>query len=126
MNTNEQLFIQYSKKSKNSFIAMTFSIILILVFIVSPLKMYMTQMMTHAVFFLITIVLLFTVYNNYTTTQYLSTTTNSSLFSGEWSNVKTNMLGGYIFTIFIALLLITIIKLWIYPNNLLLGQVPSL
>jgi hypothetical protein len=126
MNTNEQLFIQYSKKSKNSCIAMTFSIILILVFIVSPLKMYMTQMMTHAVFFLITIVLLFTVYNNYTTTQYLSTTTNSSLFSGEWSNVKTNMLGGYIFTIFIALLLITIIKLWIYPNNLLLGQVPSL
>jgi len=126
MNTNEQSFIQYSKKSKNSCIAMTFSIILILVFIVSPLKMYMTPMMTHTVFFLITIVLLFTVYNNYTTTQYLSTTTNSSLFSGEWSNVKTNMLGGYIFTIFIALLLITIIKLWIYPNNLLLGQVPSL
>jgi predicted ABC-type exoprotein transport system permease subunit len=126
MNTNEQSVIQYSKKSKNSCIAMAFSIILILVFIVSPLKMYINPLMTHAVFFLITIILLFTIYNNYTTTQYLSTTTNSSLFSGEWSSVKTNVLGGYIFTILIAFLILTIIKMWIYPNNLLLSHVPSL
>jgi len=86
----------------------TISIILILIFIVTPLnKFFITSLVGKVVAILI---LAYALYQNYMNTTYFSKSSNVSLFKGSWSDVKTNLLCSYIFSFFILLLLFSVIK----------------
>lgn len=101
-------FSTYANNSKNVCICTTISIILILLFVISPLnKFFITSLLGK---FTALFILAYAVYQNYTNTESLSKTTNVSLFKGEWSSVKTNILCGYIFSFFILLLFFSILK----------------
>jgi hypothetical protein len=98
----------YTNNSKNVCIFTTISILLVLIFIISPLnKFFIASFFGKVVALLI---LAYALYQNYTNTETLSKTSNIYLFKGEWSPLKTNILCGYIFSFFILLLFFSILK----------------
>lgn len=101
-------FSAYAKNSKNVCICTTISIILILLFVISPLNKFFIASLFGK--FAALLILAYALYQNYTNTESLSKTTNASLLKGEWSSVKTNILCGYIFSFFILLLLFSTVK----------------
>uniref|UniRef100_A0A6C0HE39 Uncharacterized protein n=1 Tax=viral metagenome TaxID=1070528 RepID=A0A6C0HE39_9ZZZZ len=98
----------YSNNSKNVCICTTISIILILVFVISPLNKYFIASFFGKVAALL--ILAYALYQNYNNTENLSKTTSTYLFRGEWSPIKTNILCGYTFSFFILLLFFSLLK----------------
>lgn len=101
-------FSVYSNNSKNVCICTTVSIILILLFVISPLNKFFIASLFGK--FAAILILAYALYQNYTNTENLSKTSNIYLFKGEWSPLKTNILCGYIFSFFILLLFFSIVK----------------
>ena len=101
-------FSVYANNSKNVCICTTISIILILLFVISPLNKFFIASLFGK--FTALLILAYALYQNYANTESLSKTTDTYIFKGEWSSVKTNVLCGYIFSFFILLLLFSLIK----------------
>lgn len=101
-------FSAYANNSKNVCICTTISILLILLFVISPLnKFFITSLFGKLAALLI---LVYALYQNYTNTESLSKTSNIYLFKGDWSPLKTNVLCSYIFSFFILLLFFCVVK----------------
>lgn len=100
---------QYTNDSKNVCMYTTISIILILIFVISPLN---TFMMTSIFSKLIIIIILgYTLYKNYTITTMFSRNSGTTMIdAGPWSSIKTNMSCSYLFSFFILLLLLSVIR----------------
>lgn len=101
-------FSTYANNSKSVCICTTISIILIILFIISPLNKFFIASFFGK--FVALLILAYALYKNYINTDNFSKTTNASLFKGEWTDIKTNILCGYIFSFFILLLLFSIVK----------------
>jgi hypothetical protein len=97
---------EYSKSTKNVCLCTTISIILILLFIITPLNNYYTTSIIGKL--IICLILIYALYKNVKTTNDFSK--KIFLIKGEWNNLKTNVVCSYIFSLFILLLLITVIK----------------
>lgn len=102
-----KLFL-YSKKSREIFLYTLISIILAFFFIMGPFSHF------HFISFLgkivIIVVLLYALYENINNTNYLSKTTETSLFIGDWNATKTSVLSNYIFTFLLILLIFSVVK----------------
>jgi len=98
----------YSKKSKDIFLYTLISIILAFFFIMGPLNQFPFISFLGKIF--IICILLYALYENINNTNYLSKTTEISLFEGEWNILKTNIISNYIFTFLLILLLFSVIK----------------
>jgi hypothetical protein len=108
MDSPNSPFSLYSSNSKNVCICTTASILLILLFVISPLnKFFITSLCGKSIAILI---LAYALYKNYTNTSSLAKSTSVSLFSGQWSDIKSNILCSYIFSFLILLLLFSVIK----------------
>lgn len=101
---------QYEIISNNSRDISTYiciSIILILVFIISPIKQYFyTSILGKCLIFL---VLGFAIYKNTENTNQLSNTMKSNFFDGNWDTVKTNIVCSYLLSFFIVVLLFSLL-----------------
>jgi hypothetical protein len=87
------------------------SIFLIILFIISPLSnFYMTSMLMKII---ILIILAYTIYLNIIQTNYLRTATNVVNSENVMSQLNTNILCSYIFTLFLGLMGIFVIKSFI-------------
>ena len=87
------------------------SIFLIILFIISPLSnFYMTSMLMKII---ILIILAYTIYLNIIQTNYLRTATNVVNSENIMSQLNTNILCSYIFTLFLGLMGIFVIKSFI-------------
>jgi hypothetical protein len=87
------------------------SIFLIILFIISPLSnFYMTSMLMKII---ILIILAYTIYLNIIQTNYLRTATNVVNSENVISQLNTNILCSYIFTLFLGLMGIFVIKSFI-------------
>ena len=87
------------------------SIFLIILFIISPLSnFFMTSMLMKII---ILIILAYTIYLNIIQTNYLRTATNVVNSENVISQLNTNILCSYIFTLFLGLMGIFVIKSFI-------------
>lgn len=87
------------------------SIFLIILFIISPLSnFFMTSMIMKII---ILIILAYTIYLNIIQTNYLRTATNVVNSENVMSQLNTNILCSYIFTLFLGLMGIFVIKSFI-------------
>ena len=96
---------QYTSDSKNVCMYTTISIILILIFVISPMNTFiMTSIFSKLI---IIIILGYTLYKNYTITTMFSGT---NMMNGPWTSIKTNMTCSYLFSLFILLLLLSVFR----------------
>jgi len=87
------------------------SIFLIILFIISPLSnFFMTSMLMKII---ILIILAYTIYLNIIQTNYLRSATNVVNSENIMSQLNTNILCSYIFTLFLGLMGIFVIKSFI-------------
>ena len=87
------------------------SIFLIILFVISPLSnFFMTSMIMKII---ILIILAYTIYLNIIQTNYLRTATNVVNSEHIMSQLNTNILCSYIFTLFLGLMGIFVIKSFI-------------
>ena len=108
----------YSNGTKNVCICTIISIFMILVFIISPLNKFVIASMFGKI--LILAVLIFALYQNISVTFKFSK--NIGLFSGDWTNMKTNILCSYVFSAFIIILIFSVLNRlvrWICKNCIL-------
>jgi hypothetical protein len=108
MTSNQIIFTDYANDSKNVCISTGISILLILIFIISPLKKYV---MTSNFFKIVIILILgFSFYTNIKNNYQFFKKTNVDFLNFEPNNIKTNILCSSIYSLFILILLISVVK----------------
>jgi hypothetical protein len=106
--TQNSSFSTYAINSKNVCIFTTIAMVIIIIFMISPLNYYF---LTSTIAQIIAILILaFALYQNYQNANFLSSTTNTTLYSGDWNSIKTNLISSYIFSFFMLILILSIIK----------------
>jgi hypothetical protein len=99
---------EYSKSNQHICLCSTVSIVLILLFIISPLnKWVMTSMFGKL---LILIILGYTTFYNIKLTNKLSNQTGVYLVNGSWSPIKINIICSSIFSLFLFILILIVIQ----------------
>ena len=102
------MVIEYSKSTKNVCICLIIAVFLIFLFMMTPIKNFM---MTSLIGKMSVLVLLaYILYYNTNETMSFSNKFGVSLFQGDWDAVKTNVLCGYMFTLFIFVLFINVMR----------------
>ena len=98
----------YAKSSEHVCLCSTMSIILIFLFIISPLnQFFMTSIFGKTV---ILVLLFYTCYYNIQLTNKLSKEQNVYLTDGVSSPLKTNIICSWIFSLFLLILILSIIR----------------
>ena len=108
-NTNTSLVMQYAKSTQNVCLCLSISALLIIIFILSPLNTFLLSSIFGKV--IISFVLVYTIYYNLKQTNTFASSFNISFVENNWSPVKTNVLCSYIFTIFLFVLLWSVLRI---------------
>jgi len=99
---------EYVSSSQNICMCSTISIILIFLFMISPLnKFIMTSFLGKLS---ILILLGYTLYYNIQASNKLSNKLNIVLIDGTWTTLKTNLTCSYLFSFFIFVLILSVIR----------------
>jgi hypothetical protein len=104
--SNQDIIIIYSRDTKNVCICTIVSIFLILLFIISPLNKFILASMFGKI--IILSILAYALYKNINVTFQFSK--NVGFFSGSWNNTKTNILCSHVFSIFIFILILSVLR----------------
>ena len=102
------LIIEYAKTTKNICACVSVSIFLILLFILSPLNKFILTSMIGKISILI--LLGYVLFINITKTTNFSKQFHIDLIKGSWSPIKSNILCSYVFSIFIFVLFVSVLK----------------
>ncbi len=97
----------YAESTKHICKCTIISIILILLFIISPLNKF--TLMSVIGKFIIILLLVYTIFTNTYLASTFATSSNVSFIDGQWNPLKTNVLCSYVFTLFLSGLLIKVI-----------------
>lgn len=98
---SQTAFHDYSKKTKNVCLAITFALIMIIIFMVSPLRLI--GMRAYLIKFLIVGILIFALINNYNAIKDIWGI--DDLFkNSKWTGIRNNMILSIIFSLFILFL----------------------
>ena len=108
-NTNTSLVMQYAKSTQNVCLCLSISALLIIIFILSPLNTFLLSSIFGKV--IISFLLVYTIYYNLKQTNTFASSFNISFVENSWSPVKTNVLCSYIFTIFLFVLLWSVLRI---------------
>ena len=100
--------IEYAKSTKNVCMCLGISIFLIILFMMTPLNSFMLSSIFGKV--IIITLLGYTIYYNTSQTNKFSKNFNMSLLSGNWDELKTNIICSYIFSLFLLVLLLSVIR----------------
>lgn len=109
MNSNEHFSLNvFTDTTKKVCTCSAASIFLIVLFIISPLSNYF---MASVIMKIITLILLFyTIYLNIQQTEYLRNAAKSKMSNEVSSQLSINIVCSYVFTLFIGLLIIFVVK----------------
>ena len=100
--------IEYAKSTKNVCMCLGISVLFILLFMMTPLNSFMLSSIFGKV--IILTMLGYTLYYNISQTNNFSNNFNISLTSGNWDTLKTNITCSYIFSLFLLVLMLSIIR----------------
>lgn len=99
----------YVKSSQHICICSTLSIVLILLFMISPLnQFFMTSIFGKT---MILLLLGYTLFYNIQLTNKLSKEMNVYLLDNSWSPVKPNIICSWIFSLFLVVLILSILRM---------------
>ena len=109
MNSNEHFSLNtFTETTKRVCTCSAISIFLIVIFIISPLsRLFLISMFMRIVILLL---LAYTIYLNSQQTEYLRTASQIKLSNEVSSQLNINIICSYIFTLFIGLLIIFVLK----------------
>lgn len=108
MTSSSTMIIEYAKSTQNVCICLAISLFLIIVFIMTPLNSFLLSSIFGKV--IILTLLGYTIYYNTIATNRFINNFNVSLTSGEWDILKTNILCSYIFSVFLIVLMLSVIR----------------
>jgi hypothetical protein len=101
------MVVEYAKATKNVCMCVVVSIILIILFVMSPLNSFFLSSIFGKI--IILILLGYTIYTNIIETNKFMKSYDISLISGSRNPIKKNIICSYIFTIFLLVLAISVI-----------------
>jgi len=111
----------YLNSTKNSSICISISIVIIILFFMTPLSNFL---LVSTIGKIIAVLILSYAFIINTTSAYdvskkldISLLSDSNYASNETSNIRTNIICSYIFSIFILLLILMIVKKMVFVNN---------
>jgi len=109
MSTASALVIEFAKSTQNSCMCLGIIFIFIILFIMTPLNSFsITSFVGKMV---IVILLMYILWYNTHQTNKLSNQFNVNIFNGEeWNQIKTNVLCSYIFSAFLLVLALSVIR----------------
>ena len=100
--------IEFAKTTENVCFCLGLSILLIIIFMMTPLNSFLlSSLFGKAVILLL---LGYTIYYNTTKTYQFSSNFNVSLMSGNWDALKTNILCSYVFSFFLLVLMLSVVR----------------
>lgn len=102
------MIIEFSKSTQNVCMCLGLSVILIMLFMLTPLNTFMLSSIFGKV--IIFILLGYTLYYNTQQTNKFVNNFNVNLLDDSWSPLKTNVLCSYIFSIFLLALIISVVR----------------
>jgi hypothetical protein len=108
LSDNSKFIMAYAEATKLTCIYTGIAVILILVFMVSPLRTIIK--IPFVVNLVILLMLGYIIFRNNVITYNLKQAYNVDFSSSEWSKVKTAIIGGYVFSLFLTFLLITVTR----------------
>ena len=107
LNTSS-IIAEFSKSTQNVCMCLGLSVILILLFILTPLNTFMLPSMFGKI--IIITLLGYTLYYNTQQTNKFITNFNVNIWNEDWGPLKTNILCSYIFSLFLLGLIISVVK----------------
>ena len=102
------LIIEYAKSTQNVCTCLAVSIFFIILFMMTPLNYFLLSSILGKV--IILTLLGYTLYYNINQTNKFSNNFNISLTSGNWNAIKTNITCSYLFSAFIIILILSVIR----------------
>jgi hypothetical protein len=108
MTTSSSIVVEYVKSTQNICMCLGISVLFILLFMMTPLNSFMLSSIFGKV--IILTMLGYTLYYNISQTNNFSNNFNISLTSGNWDTLKTNITCSYIFSLFLLVLMLSIIR----------------
>jgi hypothetical protein len=104
------MIIEFSKATQNVCMCIVFSVILILVFMMSPLNTFILSSIFGKV--IILTLLGYTLYYNTLQTNKFVKNLNINIFNenSNWDALKTNVLCSYVFSAFLLVLILSVIR----------------
>jgi hypothetical protein len=102
------MVVEYAKSTQNVCMCLAISIFLIILFMMTPLNSFILSSIFGKI--IIITLLGYTLYYNISQTNKFSNSFNISLTSGNWDELKTNIICSYIFSLFLLVLLLSVIR----------------
>jgi len=103
-----EIVIEFAKSTQNVCICSTLSIFFIILFMMTPLNTFLLSSIFGKI--IILSLLGYTLYYNVSKTNKFSNNFNINLSSGNWDALKTNITCSYIFSFFLLVLMISVIR----------------
>jgi len=108
MTSSSVMVIEFAKSTQNVCICLAISLFLIILFIMTPLNNFILSSIFGKV--IILTLLGYTIYYNTMATNKFTNNFNISLTSGDWNVLKTNILCSYVFSVFLIILMLSVIR----------------
>uniref|UniRef100_A0A6C0F5M8 Uncharacterized protein n=1 Tax=viral metagenome TaxID=1070528 RepID=A0A6C0F5M8_9ZZZZ len=105
---SNNLVIEYSKATKHVCLCTVISIVLIIIFMLSPLNQFIITSIFGKI--IILTLLGYTLYANFIQNNQFSKKFNVVMMNTTWDPVKTNILCSYVFSLFLIILILSVIK----------------
>jgi hypothetical protein len=108
MTSSSAMIIEFAKSTQNVCICLAISLFLIILFIMTPLNTFILSSIFGKV--VILTLLGYTIYYNTMATNKFTNNFNISFTSGDWNVLKTNIICSYVFSAFLIILMISVIR----------------
>jgi len=106
--SSSTMVVEYAKSTQNVCMCLGISIFLIILFMMTPLNSFILSSIFGKV--VIIALLGYTLYYNISQTNKFSKNFNISLTSGNWDELKTNITCSYVFSLFLLVLLLSVLR----------------
>jgi len=106
--SNSSLIVEYAKTTQNVCLCMSISAFFIILFMMTPLNSFVLSSIFGKL--IILLLLGYTIYYNITKTNKFADNFNVDMMSNSWNPIKTNIACSYIFSGFLLVLILSVIK----------------
>jgi hypothetical protein len=106
--SSSTMVVEYAKSTQNVCMCLGISIFLIILFMMTPLNSFILSSIFGKV--VIIALLGYTLYYNISQTNKISKNFNISLTTGNWDELKTNITCSYVFSLFLLVLLLSVLR----------------
>ena len=108
MTSSSTMVVEFAKSTQNVCMCLGISIVFIILFIMTPLNSFLLSSIFGKV--IILTLLGYTLYYNVIQTNKFSNNFNISLTDGNWDVLKTNIVCSYVFSAFLLVLMLSVIR----------------